>query len=190
MGRERHHGLASPSSGIVVAAIAPLSQEPKSHPHLLHSLVDWLNAKLAIERGIVRQVVDAVKTAYSGRAMSIDTAMLAVLKDWKQQSEFAEPNDWMFASPVQLGRLPWSYPHVWRMFQNAATSAGIGKLATHTMRHTYRSWLDAAGTPIAVQRKLMRHASITTTLNVYGDVVTNEMATAHSKVVALALSKQ
>jgi len=40
------------------------------------------------------------------------------------------------------------------------------------MRHSYRSWLDAVGTPIAVQQKLMRHASITTTMNIYGDVVT------------------
>jgi integrase len=41
-----------------------------------------------------------------------------------------------------------------------------------------------------VQQKLMRHASITTTMNIYGDVVTDEMAEAHSKVVHLALSKQ
>lgn len=57
------------------------------------------------------------------------------------------------------------------------------------MRHTYRSWLDAAGTPIAVQQKLMRHADIRTTLNVYGDVVTGEMEQAHSKVVHMALAK-
>jgi len=56
------------------------------------------------------------------------------------------------------------------------------------MVHSYRSWLDAVGTPIAVQQKLMRHASITTTMKIYGDVVTNEMAQAHSRVVQLALS--
>jgi hypothetical protein len=43
------------------------------------------------------------------------------------------------------------------------------------MRHTYRSWLDAAGTTVAVQQKPMRHGDIRTTVNVYGDVVTNEM---------------
>ena len=59
---------------------------------------------------------------------------------------------------------------------------------THTMRHTYRSWLDAVGTSVAVQQKLMRHADIRTTMNVYGDVGTDEMSTAHSKVVALALN--
>jgi integrase len=58
------------------------------------------------------------------------------------------------------------------------------------MRHSYRSWLDAVGTGIAVQQKLMRHSDIRTTMNVYGDVVTDEMQRAHSKVVALALDRQ
>jgi len=62
-------------------------------------------------------------------------------------------------------------------------------MGTHTLRHTYRSWLDAVGTPIAVQQKLMRHSDIRTTLNIYGDVVTNEMAEARSRVVRLALPK-
>jgi len=42
---------------------------------------------------------------------------------------------------------------------------------------------------IAVQQKLMRHADIRTTMNVYGDVVTDEMQQAHAKVVGMALGK-
>lgn len=34
----------------------------------------------------------------------------------------------------------------------------------------------------------MRHSDIRTTLNIYGDVVTDEMQQAHAKVVDLALS--
>lgn len=45
--------------------------------------VDWLNSKLSIQRGIVRQRVDDVKTVYSDRKMSIDAEMLEVLKLWK-----------------------------------------------------------------------------------------------------------
>ncbi len=65
-----------------------------------------------------------------------------------------------------------------------------GILGTHAFRHTYRSWLDAAGTPVAVQQKLMRHSDIRTTMNIYGDVGTNEMGQAHSKVVGLLTLKQ
>jgi len=114
--------------------------------------------------------------------------MLEVLKLCKQTTQFSANEDWIFASPVQLGRLPWSYDQVWRMYQKAAAKAGIGGLGTHSLRHTYRSWLDAVGTPVAVQQKLMRHADIRTPMNIYGDVVTDEMAQAHSKVVGLALN--
>jgi integrase len=76
------------------------------------------------------------------------------------------------------------------MFQKAAKGAGIGGVPTHTLRHSYRSWLDAVGTPIAVQQKLMRHSDIRTTMNLYGDVVTDEMEQAHSKVVGLALASR
>jgi site-specific recombinase XerD len=57
-------------------------------------------------------------------------------------------------------------------------------------RNSYRSWLDAAGTAIAVQQTLMRHFDIRTTLNIYGDVVTDEMAAAHSKVVGMTLRRK
>ncbi|HEY1525631.1 MAG TPA: hypothetical protein VGH51_05280 [Candidatus Angelobacter sp.] len=46
---------------------------------------------------------------------------------------------------------------------------------------------DAVETGIAVQQKLMRHADIRTTMNVYGDVVTDEMAQASSKIARLAV---
>lgn len=39
-------------------------------------------------------------------------------------------------------------------------------LSTHAFRHTHRSWLDAVGTPIAVQQKMMRHTDIRTTMNI------------------------
>ena len=152
--------------------------------------VDWIESKLRIERGIVRQRVDDVKTVYSQRTMSVDAGMLEVLKTWRQRSQFFNDADWMFASPTQLGRQPWSYDQVLRSYLSAGAEAGIGKLGTHSLRHSYRSWLDAVGTPIAVQQKLMRHSDIRTTMNVYGDVVTDEMAHAHSKVVGLALNRQ
>lgn len=150
--------------------------------------VDWLQGRLKVERGIVRQIVDDVKTMNSERTLHVDVEMLAILKAWRQATQFADQGDWIFASPVKIGRLPFSYTGVLHIFQKAAKDAGIGNLGTHTMRHTYRSWLDAVGTGIAVQQKLMRHADIRTTMNTYGDVVTDEMAQASGKVARLAIN--
>jgi integrase len=149
--------------------------------------VDWLNGKVRIERGIVEQHIDDVKTNGSRKALSVASELLERLKLWKQASQFTADEDWIFASPLKLGRLPYSYTGFWRELQRAADVAEIGHLGTHAFRHTYRSWLDAVGTPIAVQQKLMRHSDIRTTMNIYGDVVTNEMAVASSKVAELAL---
>jgi integrase len=57
----------------------------------------------------------------------------------------------------------------------------------HTFRHTYRSWLDDTGAPMGVQQKLMRHAQISTTMNVYGNALMTAKREANSKVVRMAL---
>jgi integrase len=113
--------------------------------------VDWLNGKLSIERGIVKQRVDDLKTIYSGRKMSIDASMLAVLRAWRQAAQFSGDEDWVFASPARLGRQPWSYDQVWRSFLSAATAAGIGRLGTHSMRH-YAEFRTMPNAPSASAR--------------------------------------
>ena len=45
------------------------------------------------------------------------------------------------------------------------------------------------GTPIGVQQKLMRHADIRTTMNVYGDAIMDDMRSAHEKVCATSDAK-
>ncbi len=148
--------------------------------------VDWLGSRLSIRRGIVEQIVDDVKTEGSAKTFTLAGELLARLKAWKQLTEFSGTEDWIFASPVKIGRLPYSYTGVWRELVRAAAVARIGHLGTHAFRHSYRSWLDAVGTPVAVQQKMMRHADIRTIFNIYGDVVTDEMTTASSKVAQRA----
>jgi integrase len=120
--------------------------------------------------------------------MPLDPSLVDVLKAWKKTSRFSAPSDWIFSSPSQLGQLPWSYDQVWRVYQKAASAAGIGRLGTHSLRHTYRSLLDSVGTPLAVQQKLMRHTDIRTTMNVYGDVITNQESEALAKIARLAFA--
>lgn len=148
--------------------------------------VDWLGKTLRIERSVVKQIVDEVKSSHSARTMVCADELLEALKQWKQTTQFSETDDWMFASPAKLGRQPLSYTHVWETLTDAAAKAGIGHVSSHTFRHTYRTWLDSVGTPVGVQKKLMRHADIRTTMNLYGDAVTDDMRDAHEKVVRLA----
>jgi integrase len=147
--------------------------------------VDWLGSRLSVRRGIVNQRVDDVKTEESARTFDLTPDLLERRKSTKQRAVFSEPENWIFASPIRLGRLLYSYTGVCRELERAAVAAKIGHLGTHTFRHTYRSWLDVVGTGVAVQQKMMRHTDIRTTMN-YGDVVTDERATAGIKVSQLA----
>ncbi len=148
--------------------------------------VDWLGSSILIQRGIVNQRVDEVKTTESKRRLEISSEVRALLKSWRAQSEFRESDDWIFASPYKIGRLPWSYTAVLTNLKAAAKRADVGVVATHALRHTFRSWLDAVGAKVTVQQRMMRHSDIRTTMNVYGDVVTNEESEAARKVSVLA----
>jgi integrase len=67
---------------------------------------------------------------------------------------------------------------------------GIPGLGWHTFRHTYRSLLDETGAPIGVQQKLMRHANVSTTMNVYGNSTLRAKQEANSKVVQMVMKRE
>jgi integrase len=148
--------------------------------------VDWLGSRLSIRRGIVNQIVGDVKTQGSAKTFNLASELLERLKSCKQSSQFSGAEDWVFASPFKLGRLPYSYTGTRQELERASKAAGIGHISSHSFRHAYRSWLDAVKTPITVQQKMMRHTDIRTTMNIYGDVVTDEMSTAGLRVAELA----
>jgi hypothetical protein len=114
------------------------------------------------------------------------SALLEILKTWKQTTAFADAEDWIFASAVKLGRMPLGYTSVWNVLTQTCTRLGIAHVSSHCFRHTYRSWLDALGSPIGLQQRMMRHSSITTTAN-YGDTVASDLRQAHERVVQRAL---
>jgi integrase len=148
--------------------------------------VDWLGKTVSINRGVVKAIVDDVKSRHSARKMACADELLDILKTWKQTTQFADAEDWVFASPVKLCRMPLGYTSVWNVLTTTSTRLGIAHVSSHCFRHTYRSWLDALGSPIGVQQRMMRHSSITTTAN-YGDTVPADLRQAHEKVVHRAL---
>ena len=107
--------------------------------------IDWLAKTIRIERAVVKQIVDDVKSSYSAGTMLIADALLESIKQWKQMSQFSGAEDWIFAFPVKLGRQPLSYTHVWGTLDRTAKKARIGHVSSHTFRHTYRTWLDSSG---------------------------------------------
>jgi len=149
--------------------------------------VDWLGEHIAIRRSVVAQVVDAPKTQGSEKSVDAAPELLQRLQAWKQVSQFASDDDWIFASPVKVGRLPFSYTGVRQTLERAATAAGLGKISTHAFRHSFRSWLGAKGIPVAIQKELMRHSTIGMTLR-YGTTFDAQLKDASSKIAELVFA--
>jgi integrase len=133
------------------------------------------------------QRVDDCKTTASQKVMPAAELLLERLKLWKATSQFSEAEDWIFASPVQLGRLPFSYSGTHQELTRASAAAGLGHACSHAFRHTYRSWLDALGTSVTVQQRMMWHTTAAMTLK-YGEVVSNELNTVSQRIAAMAFA--
>jgi len=74
-----------------------------------------------------------------------------------------------------------------RWIRPAGEAIGIEGLGFHSLRHSYRSWLDSAGIAPGVTKDLMRHSAISTTFNVYGKALSPEKREANRKVVEMLL---
>jgi integrase len=77
-----------------------------------------------------------------------------------------------------------------RFLQPAAKRAGITKwVGFHTFRHTYSTLLKANGEDVKVVQELMRHANISTTMNIYTRALTPAKREAQSRVVDVLLDR-
>jgi integrase len=143
------------------------------------------NRSVLVQRSVVGGRVDDVKTEYSRDDVPLDARLAEVLLHWRSVSIFPRDEDWLFANPV-TGR-PYHQESLQKsQIKRAAKLAGLGEeIGWHTFRHSYRSWLDETGAPMKVQQELMRHASIQTTMNVYGRAMTETKRRANSQVVGL-----
>jgi integrase len=148
---------------------------------------DFPGRTLLIQRSVVHGKVGDVKTEYSRDSVPLDTAVVVALALHKERS-FSAPDGWLFANPA-TGR-PYHQEEIQkRHIRKAGVESGIGgDIGWHTFRHSYRSWLDETGAPLTVQKELMRHASIQTTMNIYGKAMTDSKRQAHSKVVEMVLN--
>jgi integrase len=142
---------------------------------------------LLVQRSVVQGNVGEVKTEYSRDEVPLDPGLAAILLKRRAGSPFRQDEDWVFANPA-TGK-PYHQGEIQkRHIKKAAANANLGEgIGWHTFRHTYRSWLDETGAPMTVQQELMRHASIQTTMNVYGRAMADGKRQANSKVVQMVL---
>jgi integrase len=147
---------------------------------------DFEDMTLLIQRSIVHGREGEVKTEYSRDYVPLDSALVGILLEHRRRY-YQTPEGWLFANPT-TGR-PYHQDtiqqnHIRETGKDAGLGDGIG---WKTFRHSYRSWMDDTGAPMSAQKELMRHASIQTTMNVYGGAMPESKREANRKVVRMLI---
>ena len=152
--------------------------------------VDFDAGTISINRAIVVNRVDEVKTAYSGKTLPLNPMLARSLKEQLDRTQWKDPDDWVFASPYTDGLKPYQpWKYAAKVMKIAALEAGLGEgIGWHTFRHSYSSMLRDLRVDVKVQQELLRHADIRTTLNVYTQGVAENLRTANNLVASEVLT--
>lgn len=153
--------------------------------------IDFRESEIRIERSVVDQVEGPPKTLASRRPVPMSLALAESLKIWKEQTSFSKHDDWVFASPQNLGRLPyWPDAVLKRHIWTAAERTGITKkIGWHSFRRTLATLLQHSGASVKTTQDLLRHSSPVMTLGTYAKSVTADKRSAQETVMNLFLPK-
>jgi integrase len=142
--------------------------------------IDWELQTVTIRRSAYRGAIDETKTTSSKAKLPLHPVLAELLVVWKTKGA----SEWIFANPST--DMPYQSPSMQqRWVRPAGEAIGIKGLGFHSLRHSYRSWLDSAGIAPGVTKDLMRHSAISTTFNVYGRALSLEKREANSKVIEM-----
>jgi len=150
--------------------------------------LDWENLAVFVRRSVVAGHPADTKTEASKKPVPLDASLATALLQWQRMAHYVTESDFVFAG--ESGKPRWQGMILKDYIQPAAAKAGIqGKVGWHTFRHSYRAWLKRASAPVDVQKELMRHSNVKTTLEIYGleSDVTPAHRAANSGIVKMLL---
>lgn len=145
--------------------------------------LDFENLAVKIQRSFVEGHIYATKNEASAAELPLDPNLADLLLNHKRQASFSGNSDLVFSG--DSGEPRWPDILLIDHIKPAARKVGIGHIGWDTFRHTYSTLLHALGTNPAVQKELLRHADIQTTMNIYTQAVTPTKREAAAKVMDL-----
>ncbi|MGO9338422.1 MAG: tyrosine-type recombinase/integrase [Terracidiphilus sp.] len=147
--------------------------------------IDFNAGAMMVQQGVVNGRIGRVKTEASQDEVPLDPAFAEVLLKWKGD----RTEGLVFPSHI-TGCCYHASIIQKQILKPRGEGIGIPGLGWHTFRHAYRGFLDETGAPIGVQQKLMRHANVSTTMNVYGNSSLRAKQEANSKVVQMVMKRE
>jgi len=148
---------------------------------------DFKRSAVLIQRSAVGKRLNKLKTECSQDEVPLERGFIVELKKWQALCLESE-GQWLFPSPA-TGRPLHADSIRADYLVPTGLQLGLGRIGFHTFRHTYRAWLDETGAPVGVQQKLMRHAHISTTMDLYGNASMEAKRKANRPVVQRLLKR-
>lgn len=154
--------------------------------------LDFEKLSIRIVRSLVDQIEGQPKTETSRKPLPMSDDLAEALACWHKQTEFAGPSDWVFASPMSFGKLPyWPDMLLRRHILPAAKRLGILKrIGWHTFRRTAASLLVSSGASVKATQELLRHATAGITFELYAQAITEDKRDAQNALAALIAGTQ
>jgi integrase len=121
--------------------------------------VDFGADVLTISRAMSAGIETSTKSGRV-RRVPLPAQAAAALQRLTQRGDFTAPSDFVFADPY--GRALNSVT-VQKRFKQARDAVGARRLRFHDLRHSYGSWLAAAGTDLVTIKDAMGHSALSTT---------------------------
>lgn len=138
---------------------------------------------MLVERAVVNGRIGPTKTETSKDEVPLDGELALILLEWRQKQD--RKNGLVFPSPLTGGCYHAGMIQKLHL-KPAGERIGISGLGWHA----FRGLLDETGANAGMQKGLMRHANISTTMNTYGRAAMKAKQEANSKVVQMILPKK
>jgi len=118
-----------------------------------------------VDEAVYRGQLGTPKTRKSVRTVSVPKKAIAALHEWRRQSRFVSPRDFVFSirtnSPIDLNR------SLERTVKPTAESIGLPRFSWRDFRHAYTTWGRSAGVAAELIRDQVGHTSVLMTQDIY-----------------------
>jgi integrase len=122
-------------------------------------------------------VIDRLKTDGSAAPVPLGELLAGALRSWHRETLYAKPGDWIFPSTKLKGITPLSASMMTAAkIRPAAVKVGIRlakgqRFGFHNFRYSLATFLVSRGKDVKTIQGLLRHAKVTTTLDLYSQSI-------------------
>jgi integrase len=138
-------------------------------------------------------MIDQLKTEGSSAPVPLGELLAGALRDWHRGTLYAKAGDWVFPSLKLKGKTPLSASIMAAdKIRPAAIKVGIRlepgqRFGFHNFRHSLATFLVSRGKDVKTIQGLLRHANVTTTLDLYSQSI-DAAKLAAQEDIALAIT--